>query len=206
MIECAGSVQLCLGSVTLLVVVLSAIPYAEAVNPTSPKHRGFAIAFLFTSVLLSAVGCTGQRIVFGNIPPSTFQFTTVIKHDGTPEPGGWQVAQVVVLLGRLSTMFPRAAFCDVEVGTPIVNRQQGYIPEEMAQVESALAADSAAREMLQARELPTAPICYTFRETMMRYLADPQSGTIAGARVSGFRTWKGKKIPRRTFPPKRGRH
>ena len=132
---------------------------------------------LIMAMLLPATGgCTGDRIVFGHIPPSTFQFVTVVELDG-PGAGGWQVAQVVVLLGRLSTMFPRAAFCDVEVGMPIVNTQQGYIPVEMAQMESAMAA-------------------------MFNH---PDHGTVAGSRVSGFHAWKGKKIPRKKFPPKRGR-
>jgi hypothetical protein len=143
-------------------------------------------------------------MVFGNIPPSTFQFTTVVENPRRGR-GGWQVAQVVVLLGRLSTMFPRAAVCDVEVGMPVVNTQQGFISVEMAQSASAIASDQAARELFQQREKPTVTICHSFRETMEYFLADKYVGTVGGSRVTRFRSWPGKKVPRRTFPPKRGR-
>lgn len=142
-------------------------------------------------------------MVFGNIPPSTFHFVTVIKGDGRA-PGGWQVAQVVVLLGRISTMFPRTATCDVEVGTPLVNTQQGVISVEMAQEESARASDDVARELFQERR-PVAEICASFRTRMTRRLGHAKQGTIAGAKVSAFKFWRGKKPPRKTFPPRRGR-
>lgn len=160
-------------------------------------------AMLIMAMLLAAAGC-GQRTVFGHIPPSTFQFVTVVEHDGRGA-GGWQVAQVVVLLGRLSTMFPRTAFCDVEVGMPVVNRQQGYISVETAQIASASASDQAARELFQQREKPTVSICNAFRTTMEYILANKDIGMIRGSRVTHFRNWPGKKVPRRTFPPKRGR-
>lgn len=154
-------------------------------------------------VLLSVqAACMGDRVVFGNIPPSTFKFTTVIEENGL-EPGGWQVAQVVVLLGRLSTMFPRAATCDVEVGMPLVNHL-GYVSVEHARLESALSADRAARKLLKARERPTASICLLFRTTMEKYLRDPRFSNIPGAKVSRFSNqWV---VPRETFPPRRGRY
>lgn len=156
------------------------------------------------AVLFAVIAFTGScsNLVFGNIPPSTFRFVTVLKHEG-PEPGGWQVAQVVVMLGRLSTMFPRSALCNVEVGTPIVNTQNGYISVELAQEESAKAADATARELLQQHERPVASICIDFREKMTDRLGHATKGSIPGSKVSGFRTWQRKKIPRRTFPRRR---
>lgn len=165
-------------------------------------------SYLYTLVSLLAAltatgGCTNGNVVFGNIPPSTFQFGTVLSHEG-PGPGGWQVAQIAVLLGRLSVAFARAAVCDVEVGMPLMNTRQGLITEEMAQIQSAIAADRAARKILGERKKPTATACDSFRTTMEFFLADPKVGTIDGARVSKFRVWRGKKVPRRTFPPRRG--
>lgn len=158
------------------------------------------IVVLLAGTLMLGTGCTSGNVVFGNVPPTTFQFRTVVEHDGSG-PGGWQVAQVVVLLGRLSTMFPRAATCDVEVGMPVVNRRQGYLSPERAQEESAIAADRAAHKLLGERKQPTAALCISFRATMQYFL----HSTVAGAKVDTFRPWPGKKIPRRTFPPKRGR-
>ena len=139
--------------------------------------------------------------MFGNIPPSTFQFVTVLDNPGS-SPGGWQVAQVVVLLGRLSTMFPRAATCDVEVGTPIIN-YRGFVSVETAQEESAVAADLVARELFQERA-PVASVCAAFRKRMTEVLGDAKRGFIPGAKVSRFNHWRGRKIPRKTFPPRRG--
>lgn len=161
-----------------------------------------ALALLASAVLSMASGCGNERMVFGNIPPSTFHFVTVIENNSMT-PGGWQVARVVVLLGRLSTMFPRAATCDVEVGTPLVNRSRGFISVEFAQEESASASDQAARDLFQERA-PVGSVCIAFRQKMKYYLADPDIGTIEGARVSAFQHWKGKKIPRKRFPARRG--
>ncbi|MEM9488199.1 MAG: hypothetical protein AAGC55_03585, partial [Myxococcota bacterium] len=96
--------------------------------------------------------------MYGNIPPTTFQFVTVVDHDGLG-PGGWHVAQVAVLLGRLSTLFPRAAVCDVEVGMPLASRQHVFISKEFAQARSAEAADLAARKLLGQRQQLSAPLC-----------------------------------------------
>ena len=156
------------------------------------------------AVMASVTSCTGDRMVFGNIPPETFQFVTVKENRGKA-PGGWQVARVIVLLGRISTMFPRTAVCRVEVGVPVVNKLQGFISEERAQEASANASDRAARELFQERH-PVASICLSFRQRMTRELSDPGKGGIAGARVSQFGNWREKesRIPRKTFPPRRG--
>ncbi len=159
-------------------------------------RRVLAVAVLLAAL---AAGC-GNPVVHGHIPPSTFQFTTVLDHDG-PRPGGWQVAQVLVLLGRLGMMFPRAAVCQVQVGVPLVTAKLGVISVEYAQVSSATAADAAARELMEKRAIPTATACSAFRETMQRLLGG-RTGLIPGARVTRFDT---DKVPRRTFPPKRGR-
>lgn len=159
--------------------------------------RRIIIAAIVLATLSTACG---GPVVFGHIPPTTFQFTTTVdlKDD---EPGGWQIAQVVVLLGRLSNFFPRAAICEVEVGMPIMTELIGLITVEYAQISSAMAADRAARELMEKREIPTAPACIAFRRVMQEELRYPD-GPIPGARVLRFST---DKVPRRTFPAKRGR-
>lgn len=156
-------------------------------------------AFLVAWVLGQGA-CASERVVFGNVPPSTFQFKTIID-DRSPAGGGWHFAQVIILLGRLGAMFPRAATCDVEIGVPLVNFQ-GPVSVEMAQEASAVAADRAAREILAQHERPTASICQLFRDTMQYILGDRNIGLIRGARVRRFYE---PNIPRTTFPPRRGR-
>ena len=158
------------------------------------------VAALLIMVPWLQSACAGERVVFGNIPPSTFQFQTLIEHN-SGGPSGWHIAQVLILLGRLSTMFPRAATCDVEVGVPLENFE-GPVTVEMAQQASATAADRAAREILTQRERPTASICELFRKTMRHILGDRDTGLIKGARVRKF--WH-PNIPRTTFPRRRGR-
>ncbi|OJT26647.1 hypothetical protein BO221_00980 [Archangium sp. Cb G35] len=105
------------------------------------------------------------------------------------------MAQVTILLGRLSPHFPEAASCDIEVGVPEKN-WKGWVLDEFAQTAAARAADEAARIVLRER-LPTALACKQFREHMERILADKAIGSIPGAKVNGF---KEVGVPRRTFP------
>ncbi len=162
------------------------------------RARPWIAAWLCTVWTLVS-SCTGETWVFGNIPPGTFEFATVLPYDGDG-PGGWQVAQVVVLVGRLSAMYPRTAICEVEVGLPIVNRQQGFISVEMAQEASATAADEAARKVLGEPRKPTGSACESFRRAMKESLRR----LVRGATVGRFRDWPGKSVPRRTFPAHRG--
>lgn len=150
-----------------------------------------ARAVLLLLALLGAVqfACSG-----GHIPPTTFQFTNIVPYT-PPGAGGWKVAQVVVLLNRISPSFPQSAVCEVEVGVPEVNRL-GPVPDDFAQEAAAKAADEAARIVFRER-LPTALLCRQFREHMESILTDPDFGTIPGAKVNGFREVG---IPRKVFP------
>jgi hypothetical protein len=134
----------------------------------------------------------------GHIPPSTFQFTTVVPHTGTGT-GGWKVAQVSILLGRLSNVFPQAAVCDIEVGVPVRN-VNGLVWDALAQQAAARASDEAARIVLRER-IPVALACVQFRQHMGRILGDRKLGTIPGARVGGFQAVG---VPRTTFPENAG--
>jgi len=141
---------------------------------------------VFSAVQLACEG--------GHIPPSTFQFTTIVSHTGEGT-GGWKVAQVSILLGRLSKVFPQAAVCDIEVGVPVRNKN-GLVWDALAQEAAARASDEAARLVLRER-IPVALACDQFRKHMGRILGDSEFGTIPGARVSGFLT---SGVPRTTFP------
>ena len=132
--------------------------------------------------------------VGGHISPATFHFTNVVGHSGTGQ-GGWKVAQVVVLLGKISTQFSTTANCEIEVGVPEVSLN-GAITDAFAQEAAAVAADKAARLVLREWQ-PTAVMCNQFRRYIQDFLRDPVSGSIPGARVTGFLSVN---IPRTTFP------
>ena len=115
---------------------------------------------------------------------------TVVEHNG-PGPGGWKVAQVVIMLARLSEHFSAQSTCDVEVGVPVVN-MRGPVSAPMAQVESSRAAREAGRDVL-AGSLPTGAMCRRFRELMQAVLELP----IPGAKVTRFNRTD---VPRIRFP------
>jgi hypothetical protein len=144
---------------------------------------------------LLALLCTClPACVGGHIPPSLFQFTNVVPYTG-PEGGGWKVAQVVVLMGKISPLFSSTAVCEIEVGVPERNLK-GWVTDEIAQVEAARAADEAARIVLREHQ-PTALACDQFRKHMRGILGDLNFGTIPGATVTAFQRVG---VPRQTFP------
>jgi len=145
-------------------------------------------------LLLAILGTAQFACVGGHIPPSIFEFTNIVPYT-TPEGGGWKVAQVLVLLGKISPRFSSTATCDIEVGVPERN-VKGWVLDEVAQVEVARAADKAARIVLREHQ-PTALACIKFREHMESILTHPVSGAIPGAKVTPFREVG---VPRKTFP------
>lgn len=149
-------------------------------------------------VLLSLVllGASEGACVGGHIPPSMFQFKNIVPYRGNgTETGGWKVAQVVILLSRISPEFPESATCDIEVGVPERNKL-GWVLDEFAQAEAAKAADEAARIVLR-EHLPTALACIQFRKHMQGILTNIDGGPIPGARVSAFNEAG---VQRTTFP------
>jgi hypothetical protein len=153
----------------------------------SVTARGLLLSLLLLGA--SQLACVG-----GHIPPSMFQFANVVPYSG-PKEGGWKVAQVRILLGKISPKFSSTAICDIEVGVPEKN-VNGWVLDEVAQVEAAKAADKAARIVLREQQ-PTALACQQFRIHMQRILTDKVSGTIPGATVTGF---KSTDVPMMTFP------
>jgi len=134
------------------------------------------------------VACVAP-ITGGSISPTTFQFTNTIPYRG---PGGWKVAQVNILLARLSPVLPESAWCDIEVGMPEVNID-GPVLDATARIESAVAANLAAQSTLKER-LPTAILCRTFMDQMGKNLEVP----IKGSKVTKFKT---PGVPRTRHPP-----
>jgi len=149
-------------------------------------------------LLLAVLGAVQLACAGGHIPPSTFQFTNVVPLTGKEE-GGWKVAQVRILLGRLSKVFPQASVCDIEVGVPERNLN-GLISDAFAQEAAARASDEAARIVLRER-IPVAMACDQCRKHMQGILGDWRFGLIPGARVSGFREVG---VPMKTFPENAG--
>ena len=145
-------------------------------------------------LLLAILGAAQLACVGGHIPPSMFQFQNVVPYT-PPGTGGWKVAQVLVLMGKISPSFPSTAVCEIEVGVPEKN-VKGWVTNESAQVEAAKAADEAARIVLREHQ-PTALACIKFREHMQSILSDLNFGPIPGAKVTGFRAVG---VPRTTFP------
>jgi hypothetical protein len=136
----------------------------------------------------SNVACAGM--VQGTVPPSTFQFESVVPLD--KDPSGWKVAKVRILLGRISRTIPQTAYCDVEIGVPEVTHL-GPVTTGFAQLKAAEASDAAARIVLSQGLSPTAILCAGFRKEMLRLL----SVDIPGARVTAFIT---ESVMHKTFP------
>lgn len=77
----------------------------------------------------------------GHVPPSAFEFHEVVSKEGQ-EAGGWKVAQVYILLSRVSRRRPLQAWCDIKVGIPIKSDRRS-VPSATAQRKCAEAADEA---------------------------------------------------------------
>jgi hypothetical protein len=145
-------------------------------------------------------------MIMGGIPPSAFEFHSTVPI-GEWQPGGWKVAQVIILLGRASASGPRAVWCDVEVGIPQVN-YLGPVLDAEAQGVCAAASDHASRVVLQQRLEVSALICKRFQEEMEALIGK----SIPGVRVTKIQTpgFQPKRFPDgdevglRGFPADRG--
>jgi hypothetical protein len=161
----------------------------------SLQAPGRSVARMLLAVAGVLLTACADPIVFGSIPSSTFHFVNVVPQRGR-KAGGWKVAQVVILLGRLSPMYSETAFCDVEVGVPEVTELKP-IETTAAQKAASTAADEAARYILKQR-LPTAVACNELRTKMESIMKDPaHENVIPGARVTPFLT---QGVLRTTFP------
>ncbi|HYO57208.1 hypothetical protein [Archangium sp.] len=118
----------------------------------------------------------------GHIPPSAFEFHDFVSEQG-PEPGGWKIAQVNILLSRVSRRRPLQTWCDVEVGVPIINWKRS-ISNVVAQKRASEAADAAAQMVLRGPETVSVLACQQFREEMLRLLKK----SLDGVKVTKFYT------------------
>ncbi|WP_146210075.1 hypothetical protein [Vitiosangium sp. GDMCC 1.1324] len=152
--------------------------------------RGLWVRLLLLGAMVLLLdGCA--TVSGGHIPPSAFEFHDVVDKTG-PEPGGWKIAQVNILLTRVSQLRPLQAWCDVEVGVPVTNWKRA-ISNVTAQRRSAEAADAAAQMVLSGPETVSALACDQFRVEMLRLLREP----LKGVRVTKFLTAG---IEPKTFP------
>ncbi len=118
----------------------------------------------------------------GHIPPSAFEFHEVVSKEGR-EAGGWKIAQVNILLARVSRLRPLNTWCDVEVGIPITNWERS-ISDSLAQTQAAEASDEAAQIVLRGSVTFSAIACREFRNETRRLL----DVSIKGVRVTKFMT------------------
>lgn len=146
------------------------------------------------AIVLVLFLCAACTQVHGSLPPSTFKFKTIVPHEG-PGRGGWQAAQVIILMHRISVLLPQGAVCEVEVGVPLVN-WRGPVSVSFVQQQSAIAADLAARRVMR-KKLPSGLMCIQFREVMEASMDNRGKGPVPGTRVSTFIS---KGLPRTTFP------
>ncbi|KFA93601.1 hypothetical protein Q664_08390 [Archangium violaceum Cb vi76] len=137
-------------------------------------------AFLLGTMALLLEACA--TVSGGSIPPSAFEFHDIVPEQG-PEAGGWKVAQVNILLSRISRRRPLQAWCDVEVGVPRITGKRP-ISTETAQRRSAESANGAARMVLLGNETVSAMACKQFRDEMRLLLREH----IGGVRVTKFMT------------------
>jgi hypothetical protein len=143
--------------------------------------RGKSCRTLVESLVLLVMAACATLVV-GGIPPSSFEFHGIVPLDTSP-PGGWKVAQIVIMLGHLSESGPQPAWCDVEVGVPEYNID-GPVLDVEAQELCALAADRAAQVALKEQGLASAVLCRRFISEMEAFLRQ----SIKGATVTKFRT------------------
>jgi hypothetical protein len=132
-----------------------------------------------TMVLLLEACAT---VAGGHIPPSAFEFHEIVSQEG-PEPGGWKIAQVNILLSRVSQRKPLRVWCDVEIGIPLENWKRS-VTDTFAQRKASTAADAAAQFVLRGNETISAIACRDFRQEILRLLA----ASIHGVRVTKFMT------------------
>lgn len=156
------------------------------------RARAAVLFMLLGWLVVGALGAGCATGVAGRIPPAAFQFHDVVSKADV-EGGGWKVAQTTITLTRISQTQPVQAQCDVEIGLPKVSRT-GAIPDAVAQEQTSIAADHAARFALGKRPVTSAELCGLFVDELRRLLILQ----IPGVRVRRFIEVG---IPRTKFTP-----
>ncbi len=131
----------------------------------------FALYWLLLPATIFAA-CTAGNIPTGTrITPEFFQYATIIQPPADGSPGGWRAVCIMARVGQ-RIAHPQGAHietgrqCGLEFGTPIVNKQHGYIPLPMAQRTSADVANDVAYKVLRRERGVTASTCLKLKTGM----------------------------------------
>ncbi len=131
-----------------------------------PARRRCA-RYVLLGALVLAAGCVNSH---GSLPtgtritPEVFRYATIIKAPVDGSAGGWRAVCIKASTGQ-RLAHPQGAHldthvrCGLEFGSPIVNRQHGYIPLRMAQEISAEVANEVAYRVLSRERGITATTC-----------------------------------------------
>ena len=128
--------------------------------------------FATLAALLVAVSCVDGNVPSGTrITPEFFRYATIIEAPDDGSPGGWRAVCIKARVGQRIAPAPAAhidtsAQCGLEFGSPIVNRQHGYIPLRMAQQISAEVANDVAYTVLSQERGVTAGTCLKLQNGM----------------------------------------
>lgn len=128
--------------------------------------------------LLALASCVSLVDGPGGISPEQFQFRPMVPLR-EPGPGGWKAARVTIQLVHVTEQgVRRNVYCRIEVQVPEIHAF-GVVPDELAQMEAARAADIAAERTLHQGELLSAEMCARFRAEMQLQMKE----FIPGVRV-----------------------
>jgi hypothetical protein len=161
--------------------------------------------FFVTVLAVLALGaCASTSVPSGTfITAEYFEYATVIEPPTDGSPGGWRAVCIRAHMGQSIAASQGAHWdseiqCDLEFGSPIVNRELGYIPLRMAQGISANVANTVAYEVLSQSRGVTSTTCKLLRVGMTAGM----NTKIGGSRVTecGVTRWH-RPVPEVIWPP-----
>jgi hypothetical protein len=146
----------------------------------------------------SATLDTGTRIT-----PEFFRYATIIEPPTDGTTGGWRAVCIKARTGQRvahphSTGWETGVQCALEFGSPIVNRQHGFIPLRMAQRISADVANEVAYRVLRQERGITATTCTKLIKGMNKAFKKAINGSAVNA--CGTTRWD-RPVPEVIWPP-----
>ena len=154
------------------------------------------------AILVSTLGaCTDSNSSLSadtRITPDVFQYATVNQPPEDRSPGGWRAVCIRIRIDRHTAAEDPARECGLEFGSPIINRQHGFIPLRMAQRISADVANEVGRRVLEKAKGFTETTCKKLRTAMNKGMDD----AINGSKVTqcGVTQWSNP-VPEVVWPP-----
>ena len=141
---------------------------------------------------------TGTRIT-----PEFFRYATIIEAPTDGSTGGWRAVCIKARVGQRvahpqGAGWETGAQCGLEFGSPIVNRQHGYIPLRMAQRVSADVANTVAYSVLRVERGVTATTCQKLLQGMNLAMNEAINGS--SVTPCGTTRW-GSPVPEVVWPP-----